>query len=254
MYTTQNIYYKCSSCGKMILKMKKALHNKNCKPKKINKNMSIKDISKNQNFYLIFYICEICGEKMSLKQKSDHLLCHELEYHNKEDIEGIDFNFCDNNMSFSKSKITDIRYNNNYRNMDNNINDNSSSDSGSHRRRRNRRNSMDLYRRNDFDFSYISSSNSSSSSSSYSDNTISSKINEGLDDEIIKKYPEGTIKSVKKLSADKKKCLICLEKFVKGQKTIALPCIHIFHSECIKQWMKKKNFCPICKNKIVKKK
>ena len=108
-------------------------------------------------------------------------------------------------------------------------------------------------------FSDSSSDNSFSSSSSVSidnnsNNNISSKINEGLDDETINKYPESTIKSVKKLAEDKKKCLICLEKFVKGQKSIALPCIHIFHSQCIKQWMKKKNSCPICKNKIFKKK
>ena len=275
MHTSQNKYYKCSLCDKMILKANKATHDKKCKSKKNNRKMSTKNISKYQNSHLIFYICELCGEKMTLKDKPDHLLCHELENMNKQDFKGlylnqkkkkqyvkeINFNFCDDNLSFAKTKIIGIKYINPY--YRNNRDDNSSSDSNSHRRRnqRNRRRSMAMQRRTFLDpsFSDSSSDNSFSSSSSVSidnnsNNNISSKINEGLDDETINKYPESTIKSVKKLAEDKKKCLICLEKFVKGQKSIALPCIHIFHSQCIKQWMRKKNSCPICKNKIFKKK
>ena len=74
--------------------------------------------------------------------------------------------------------------------------------------------------------------------------------NKGLNDETIKNYPITKIK-INNLSENKKKCLICLEKFKNYQNTIILPCIHIFHSECIKKWMKKENFCPLCKNKII---
>ena len=75
--------------------------------------------------------------------------------------------------------------------------------------------------------------------------------NKGLDDETIENYPVSKIKNINDLSENKKKCLICLDEFKNGQKTIALPCTHIFHSECIKKWMKKENFCPLCKNKII---
>ena len=48
----------------------------------------------------------------------------------------------------------------------------------------------------------------------------------------------------------KKKCTICLEEYVNGDDSIALPCIHIFHADCIKTWLKNKNTCPICKFEI----
>ncbi len=40
-------------------------------------------------------------------------------------------------------------------------------------------------------------------------------------------------------------CVICLENLHLTQ-TIALPCAHIFHEECIKKWRMKNNTCPIC--------
>ena len=84
---------------------------------------------------------------------------------------------------------------------------------------------------------------------SNSSNNISS--NKGLNDETINNYPTSKIKNINDLSENKKKCLICLDEFKNGQKSIILPCIHIFHCECIKKWMKKENFCPLCKNKII---
>ena len=59
------------------------------------------------------------------------------------------------------------------------------------------------------------------------------------------------IKNVNELSENKRNCMICLDEFKNGQKSIILPCIHIFHSECIKNWMKREKFCPLCKNKMV---
>ena len=76
-------------------------------------------------------------------------------------------------------------------------------------------------------------------------------LNKGLDDETIENYPVSKIKNINDLSENKKKCLICLDEFKNGQKSIVLPCTHLFHSECIKKWMKKENFCPLCKNKII---
>ena len=72
----------------------------------------------------------------------------------------------------------------------------------------------------------------------------------GLDDKSIKNYPISKIHDISTLSEDKKKCLVCLENFKNGDYFITLPCIHIFHADCIKKWMKQKNFCPICKNII----
>ena len=44
------------------------------------------------------------------------------------------------------------------------------------------------------------------------------------------------------------KCAICLENFSIGDKISYLPCIHFFHSSCIKNWIRIKNKCPICNN------
>ena len=75
-------------------------------------------------------------------------------------------------------------------------------------------------------------------------------LNLGLDDDTINNYPISKIKDINKLSEDKKRCTICLEDFKNNDDTIILPCIHIFHEECIKNWMKQNDSCPICKYQI----
>ena len=69
-------------------------------------------------------------------------------------------------------------------------------------------------------------------------------------DTIVNELPEITIDSVDKLDGDKKDCTICLNSFKHGDKALILPCIHIFHTDCIKNWFKTQNTCPICKFKI----
>ena len=46
------------------------------------------------------------------------------------------------------------------------------------------------------------------------------------------------------------KCAICLENFSINDKISYLPCIHFFHSSCIKNWIRIKDRCPICNNII----
>ena len=47
-----------------------------------------------------------------------------------------------------------------------------------------------------------------------------------------------------------KECSICLEEYSLEEKICYLPCFHYFHSECIKNWTKKSNRCPLCNNEI----
>ena len=58
---------------------------------------------------------------------------------------------------------------------------------------------------------------------------------------------EYKLNKVDKLEEGNKKCIICLEYFNDGDKIISLPCVHIYHGDCIKKWLLEKNFCPICK-------
>ncbi|XP_049415721.1 uncharacterized protein LOC125878493 isoform X1 [Solanum stenotomum] len=43
------------------------------------------------------------------------------------------------------------------------------------------------------------------------------------------------------------KCSICQEDYVIGDEIGKLECKHGYHMECVQQWLKHKNWCPICK-------
>ena len=58
------------------------------------------------------------------------------------------------------------------------------------------------------------------------------------------------LENIEDLCPEKKRCTICLENFIKFDKIINLSCLHMFHDNCIKTWLKKNDYCPICKNKI----
>jgi len=45
-------------------------------------------------------------------------------------------------------------------------------------------------------------------------------------------------------------CCICMEPFVEGDKIRRLPCLHIFHTNEIDQWLRVNRTCPICKTDI----
>ena len=42
-------------------------------------------------------------------------------------------------------------------------------------------------------------------------------------------------------------CSICLMDINDGQKTILLPCGHMFHDECVTKWLNIHNTCPLCR-------
>jgi hypothetical protein len=41
-------------------------------------------------------------------------------------------------------------------------------------------------------------------------------------------------------------CTICLASVDDGDKVGILPCSHIFHAECLAQWIQRRNVCPLC--------
>tara|TARA_B100000927_G_scaffold290311_2_gene288840 strand:- start:11456 stop:13291 length:1836 start_codon:yes stop_codon:yes gene_type:complete len=46
-----------------------------------------------------------------------------------------------------------------------------------------------------------------------------------------------------------KNCCICLEKISK-EKSVALPCAHVFHGDCINKWLSVNSCCPLCKTRV----
>ena len=69
-------------------------------------------------------------------------------------------------------------------------------------------------------------------------------------DEILKKLEEIELNEHFK-DKEENKCAICLEIFSIGNKISYLPCTHYFHSSCIKNWIRIKIKCPLCKNIII---
>ena len=67
---------------------------------------------------------------------------------------------------------------------------------------------------------------------------------------VLESLPESTLDDITKLDGEKKNCVICLNDFEVGEKVMILPCVHMFHSECIRDWFEAKDTCPICKFKL----
>ena len=73
-------------------------------------------------------------------------------------------------------------------------------------------------------------------------------VNKGLSNEQIDKLPLTKFK--KKKFTENYQCIICMEEFEEKEKVKLLPCGHIFHDNCIKQWLLKQKTCPFCKDEI----
>lgn len=43
------------------------------------------------------------------------------------------------------------------------------------------------------------------------------------------------------------KCTICLSEFEQEEDVRRLPCMHLFHVECVDQWLSQNKRCPICR-------
>ena len=69
-------------------------------------------------------------------------------------------------------------------------------------------------------------------------------------DAIMNLLPSSTITEKKESEGQENNCIICIGDFEIGDKVTSLPCLHVFHTECIKSWLQSKNHCPICKYNI----
>ncbi|KAK8521181.1 hypothetical protein V6N13_077298 [Hibiscus sabdariffa] len=58
------------------------------------------------------------------------------------------------------------------------------------------------------------------------------------------------LKKKKKLgegSSSEKGCTICLDEFSDGVEVTSMPCGHIYHYDCIVEWLKTSHMCPLCR-------
>ena len=73
-------------------------------------------------------------------------------------------------------------------------------------------------------------------------------VNKGLNIEKINKIPVVNFK--KNYYKDNNKCVICQDDFKDFEKVKKLKCEHLFHINCIDQWLKKEKKCPFCNKEI----
>ena len=74
-------------------------------------------------------------------------------------------------------------------------------------------------------------------------------MNHGLDPQILNNLL--VIKSdLSELSENETTCIICMENYKNEEDVIYLPCQHLFHKNCLFEWFKINDCCPICKLKL----
>lgn len=42
-------------------------------------------------------------------------------------------------------------------------------------------------------------------------------------------------------------CTVCMEEITAGVEAIRMPCSHVYHSNCIVQWLQRSHLCPLCR-------
>ena len=75
------------------------------------------------------------------------------------------------------------------------------------------------------------------------------KVENGLTEEEIKSLKHDKYIKGKYLED---KCIICQYNFEELESIVALPCKHSFHFNCLKPWIDKQHYCPLCKTNIRK--
>lgn len=75
----------------------------------------------------------------------------------------------------------------------------------------------------------------------------------GAEDQTIEALPTRTFDASSVTEGAGKEgnnCQICMEDFKEGDELRTLPCFHLFHSECVGQWLKVNSVCPTCRHKV----
>lgn len=86
-------------------------------------------------------------------------------------------------------------------------------------------------------------------------NTIS--YTDYIQDCVDKKYAPkdvshitNNLESIKYEGTDIHECNVCIENILNGQYITKLDCKHMFHTECINEWISRDNSCPCCRIKL----
>ena len=60
-----------------------------------------------------------------------------------------------------------------------------------------------------------------------------------------------TEQELSECGTDGAQCSVCLENFeAEDAKVVKMPCIHVFHQECLMPWLEQHNSCPSCRHEL----
>lgn len=45
-------------------------------------------------------------------------------------------------------------------------------------------------------------------------------------------------------------CMICFEEFEGGMEVTRMPCMHVFHGDCLTRWLESSRLCPLCRHQL----
>ena len=190
------------------------------------------------------FTCWLCGNTLKEKEKADHMLCHQMQEENdafKKNNQKID-NSNKNNQDRPKRNLPrkneDNPRNRQANNRIQNQNQYNPRSNETNQKKNLKRRQLKFSDWQIFDFGNLRES--------------LNKIENPTDVDILEQLPESEIEDTSQLSEDKRECIVCLTNFRKSDKITILPCTHMFHSFCVETWLKKKDFCPVCKIKIVR--
>ena len=188
------------------------------------------------------FTCWLCGNTLKEKEKADHMLCHQMQVENDE-FKKNNKKLVDNeNKKDNDRPRRDLprkeQTNNRIQNLPNQRNQGQININENNQRRNLKRSQLKFSDWQIFDFGGLKSS--------------LNNLENPTDVDILEQLPESEIEDTSQLTKDTNECYICFTNFSKLDKITIFPCTHMFHSFCVEAWLKEKDFCPVCKNKIVK--
>ncbi|KAJ4712147.1 E3 ubiquitin-protein ligase [Melia azedarach] len=79
-------------------------------------------------------------------------------------------------------------------------------------------------------------------------------ISRSMEGEVLNWVPaaasELSMEALEKVKVEgrwKHRCVICLEEMLVGSEAVRMPCLHIYHQDCIVNWLNQSNLCPLCR-------
>ena len=206
-----------------------------------NKNILLKEQNQTQEEDNEF-TCWLCGNTLKEKEKADHMLCHQMQVENDEFKKNNKKLVDNDNKKDNDRPRRDLprkeQTNNRIQNLPNQRNQGQININENNQRRNLKRSQLKFSDWQIFDFGGLKSS--------------LNNLENPTDVDILEQLPESEIEDTSQLTKDTNECYICFTNFSKLDKITIFPCTHMFHSFCVEAWLKEKDFCPVCKNKIVK--